>query len=447
MATYLLHAGKDPFSPTRLDGLGFEQTSFMLGRNAGNLLFAYSMYAYLLRAGQSTVHSNMYALHNPEPLDYELINSSYDALVIPAANWISPHMVENLPVMTAHIRKLRIPCVLVGLGVQSSWDYDKTFLGALRQPACEFLSAVSDRCATIGVRGHFTDACMRELGFTNTRVIGCPSFFMQGPALRAEARDTVGETPRYVVNASPEFLQQGLGRFAAEGGVYVAQGDSLELKALLFPEELTCGDCRQLLESWWLLLLKVTGRTEVFLDIEPWAEFLKAFDFCFGTRIHGNILGLLAGVPSLVLTHDSRTREIAEFLELPRLPLRELDRYATVSDLYAACDLSAAKTAYGAYLRNFIAFLDENQLEHVFRDGNVPAFLEKKENPLPSQVRQCADELLLSSLGQTVAEGLEAAAQFNRIRGSRAWRILRILRDARRRLSTIAGGGRGRPGA
>ena len=40
-------------------------------------------------------------------------------------------------------------------------------------------------------------------------------------------------------------------------------------------------------------------------------------DFMFGTRIHGTVLGLCAGLPSMCLAIDSRTYELCEQMSIP----------------------------------------------------------------------------------------------------------------------------------
>lgn len=54
-------------------------------------------------------------------------------------------------------------------------------------------------------------------------------------------------------------------------------------------------------------------------DLPRLAQHLKdiEIDFSFGQRIHGNILCTLMGIPAIVYIHDSRTRELAEYFELP----------------------------------------------------------------------------------------------------------------------------------
>ena len=40
----------------------------------------------------------------------------------------------------------------------------------------------------------------------------------------------------------------------------------------------------------------------MFLSPFPWLDFLRTREFVFGSRIHGNLAGVMAGTPTLVLT-------------------------------------------------------------------------------------------------------------------------------------------------
>ena len=57
----------------------------------------------------------------------------------------------------------------------------------------------------------------------------------------------------------------------------------------------------------------------IFFDVRNWIEHLKRFDFVIGTRIHGVILGLQAGVPSMCIVHDIRTLELCQTLMVPHV--------------------------------------------------------------------------------------------------------------------------------
>jgi polysaccharide pyruvyl transferase WcaK-like protein len=54
-----------------------------------------------------------------------------------------------------------------------------------------------------------------------------------------------------------------------------------------------------------------------FVDVECWINSLRGCRVSFGTRIHGNLLALQAGVPNFIVPHDARTRELAETIGMP----------------------------------------------------------------------------------------------------------------------------------
>ncbi len=64
-------------------------------------------------------------------------------------------------------------------------------------------------------------------------------------------------------------------------------------------------------------------RLDSFYDINSWVHHTRNFDFSIGTRVHGSILSLQFEQPSLLITHDSRTDELANTMALPHLRLNE----------------------------------------------------------------------------------------------------------------------------
>ncbi len=60
-----------------------------------------------------------------------------------------------------------------------------------------------------------------------------------------------------------------------------------------------------------------SDRIRLFLDTWTWYDFLATQDFAYGTRFHGNVAALLGRTPALLLAHDSRTLELAEYHRMP----------------------------------------------------------------------------------------------------------------------------------
>ena len=44
---------------------------------------------------------------------------------------------------------------------------------------------------------------------------------------------------------------------------------------------------------------------------------MQDFDFIFGGRIHGTMMGIQQGVPGLILAPDMRVRELSESMKIP----------------------------------------------------------------------------------------------------------------------------------
>jgi len=70
-----------------------------------------------------------------------------------------------------------------------------------------------------------------------------------------------------------------------------------------------------------------------FFSASAWMEYLRRFDFVIGTRIHGVMLALQAGIPALCLAHDSRTVELCETMVVPYVIAQEFAYGITRNDL------------------------------------------------------------------------------------------------------------------
>ena len=98
-------------------------------------------------------------------------------------------------------------------------------------------------------------------------------------------------------------------------------------------------------------------------------EHLAQYDFSFGTRIHGNIAALLAGTPALLLAHDSRTLELAEYHEIPHRTVTSIGDGADAVSLNAECDWNRLNKAHRDRWDTFASFLEDHRLPHVYQEG------------------------------------------------------------------------------
>lgn len=116
-------------------------------------------------------------------------------------------------------------------------------------------------------------------------------------------------------------------------------------------------------EKYW----KKNGK--IFFGLSEWEKYIseEEFTFSFGTRLHGNMLQFLMGVPSLWIIHDSRTKEIVDLLKLPYITEKKLEKIRYVEEIMEKCLYE--KEFYENFYRlrhEYIRFLDENRVKHNF---------------------------------------------------------------------------------
>ena len=110
-------------------------------------------------------------------------------------------------------------------------------------------------------------------------------------------------------------------------------------------------------------------KTLFFMDPWPWIDHLRDVDFVFGNRIHGNIAGLLAGTPSYVLSHDTRTLELSRYFDIPHRAMNDVSPDTDAADLFAEADYGPMMTGHAARFRTFIDYLERHGLHHIFEPG------------------------------------------------------------------------------
>jgi hypothetical protein len=114
------------------------------------------------------------------------------------------------------------------------------------------------------------------------------------------------------------------------------------------------------------------GEDKVRVPVDPatWISELRSYDFAYGTRIHGNIAALLAGTPSVVLVHDSRTLELSRYFELPHRMLRDVPADIHPQELADAADYAPMLAGHRERFSRLSAFLDKNSLENTYSHGD-----------------------------------------------------------------------------
>ena len=338
----------------------------LIGNNSGNTIFTHAVHRVITVEGATiSVDSSRGTVKRAA-----FINENYDQYVLPFANAFRHTFMERLDKYTELFEALTIPVVIVGVGVQLNFAEDNPeSLDAVRPSIDRFMRAVLARSASVGLRGEATYNYLRGIGYADSEldVIGCPSLFQNGEVKIREPK-ALDSRSLVTLNVSPYQPKMGpistanVDRYPQMR--YVAQ-DLLTLRTLLYGEDPpNAADYHAQVPYRANDALIKEGRTEFFVDPTTWVEWLAKRDVSFGTRIHGNIASLLAGTPAVVLAHDSRTRELAEYHEIPYQQLQTQPDDLDPRALFEAADYTNFHANQPERIANYIAFLDRNDVRH-----------------------------------------------------------------------------------
>lgn len=350
----------------------------LVGSNTGNLLFQNSIMRMLMTSDDveivTTKIKNKYT-----KADIEKINAEYEMFIIPLANAFRISFINELQNMTELIRRLTIPCVVIGVGIQRSldakaWDYKYD------EAVTEFMHAVLEKSAMVGIRGEVTAEYLTRKGFTPEKdftVIGCPSLYTYGDNLPVPHLTDLTPKSKTAVNFKAElpkkiyhFLRTEADSF--EDNVFVSQVVK-EIKALYIGYPYPEAELRK--ESFpadypvsFTKGLMKEDRMVGFLDQASWVEWLKGRDFNFGSRIHGDIASILAGTPCFICAGDCRVKELAEYHNIPHIIGSDLTEDMNIIDLYNKADYSALARGHKERVTHYLDFYDKNNIKRITRE-------------------------------------------------------------------------------
>jgi hypothetical protein len=236
------------------------------------------------------------------------------------------------------------------------------------------MRAVLERSPAVGVRGEFTAYYLRTLGFKDVEVIGCPSMFLFGEAVHVMKRiASIGRNSAIAMNASAVGIMGDVITYHANRYphmIYVGQ-NSTDLENLLRPEPRLEADETSPFPRHASHRLFQEDRVRVCVDPWTWVDYMKRFDFACGARIHGNIAAILAGTPSVVLAHDSRTLELAQYHAIPYRRLDRLCPSVDVAELYDEADFLELNRTHPKRFQHLIRFIKSHGIETVFSDPKL----------------------------------------------------------------------------
>lgn len=308
-----------------------------VGGNTGNILFCYGI--------ATSVDDDLVPCHWSDGQQLAS-DSHFDAVVLGAVNWLSVYHHNDNHKRANILRSLNRPILCIGLGVQSDVRTSKKL--DFPDACLVFLAVLRSLDATVLVRDEFTfDQCV-HYGLKNVSVIGCPSNFidLSSDQISSLAQKSSSSDLQRTVSLNHGYSRRDICRHGASlldsvcnsGGIYVVQDNlNSEIEVVLSSMSDDRSISRRLPFRRRLLsfassrslirhnLSKAGNRAKVYFNPIDWMQGLRSSSLVLGSRIHGCIVALQAGITSAITTIDSRTEGLAETLAIPRVKIDRRD--------------------------------------------------------------------------------------------------------------------------
>jgi hypothetical protein len=285
------------------------------------------------------------------------------------------------------VERLKIPVIAFGIGAQAPAR------GALvlSDQTKAVVRAMAERCTTMGVRGAYTADVLWGLGIRNVRVIGCPTLFRNRDPDLAIRLPPLDEIRRVAFTLRREVggdYAQDVGRYLARQRAAIlalagrfdltvmTQGEVEEKAVLLGEPEQREAALATLAKQGWLgdesdPLRRIYAERLFYSDVtKDYDEIVRRQQLVLGYRLHGNLMALANGVPSVYFTYDSRTAEFVETFRIPSFDVFAGEEFA-LERFWDQALFDRFNRAYHAGWREMRAFLEENGMPH--RMGAAPA--------------------------------------------------------------------------
>lgn len=353
------------------DGLSTEQRLNLVGQNTGNLVFQMAVAALF-----------------PEPKRFlSLAPDSLrplpgsDFTIFPAANNLRIGGISE-PLMT-YLEQVGQNAVVIGLGVPSELSMRPAeILGKLINDPVQtrFLAWLRNLDSAIGVRGDITSQVLALAGI-DSLVTGCPSLTLNksedlGQEI-ARSLERIGRAatsgvanghlrnsdwPRAAVTAAATWevynrqdqtlldVERQLFQLAVETqGSYIQQSGGSEIVDISegrlrdYPEAQRTSMARILgwQDNEGQFLAAFSTVSKVFFNAETWLSVIREHDFSIGTRVHGNMLGIAAGIASIFIPHDSRTQELIDSMKVPWVSQTDINKVSSLAEIIASVQFDA----------------------------------------------------------------------------------------------------------
>ena len=122
----------------------------IVGHNVGNLIYAYGVMNVLWT--EQVVIDQIYDKNKFTDVEADFINDNYNAFVIPLADAFRTQYIPYLKAYTSLINKLKIPVIVIGVGLRTTYEPKFDTDLELNRVVKDFVTAVLNHSSKLGLR-------------------------------------------------------------------------------------------------------------------------------------------------------------------------------------------------------------------------------------------------------------------------------------------------------
>lgn len=333
-----------------------------------------------------------------DPAMIDRLNAEYDYVFLRGSNYVHAQM--NWAKAAEVLRRLKLPVIAFGIGAQAPVSGKLE----LSEDTKTVLKLISDSTASLGVRGTYSAEVLNDLGIRNVRIIGCPTAFRNndpnlairlppleqiktaGVTLRREVSKTYAQDIKRYLTFHRSLVKAMADRFEV---TLMSQGEVEEKKLALGTidqqaQAMTALRANEWANSWYLdEQVERLYQTRMFYSdvVAEYERLVRGLDLVLGYRLHGNLMALANGTPSIYFTYDSRTVEFAETFKIPSVEVFSGQDFR-LEDYWEQARFDRFNAAYGQVYGAMSAFLSENKVDHKMVK---PAAAAQEEAPAPER--------------------------------------------------------------
>ena len=330
----------------------------------------------------STEENEVYFLEDFYTWDF--INDFFDIIVYSTANLFHKSYKSAIQMRADAFKKSKIPIYCLSIGAQGCINESpSSVVNGIEKEISDFLESIYKSGGELGLRGYYTKEVLDCVSSNTAVVTGCPSLFQNGRNLKISKEKVEYYDFKSIINGN-DFLKKGI---LNKQSIFIDQDCFSDF---FYNTEIYRNDIEKILYSlldkygFQKSSLLINNKIQLFMDVPEWGDYIKSnsFNFSFGSRIHGNIISILNGIPALIYPIDSRTKEMAEYYCIPTTNIKPKNQ-KKLYELYL-------ETSYGKFNNNFPKIYDKFNkfvVEHglVKKTINTKNVFWNREKPIPNK--------------------------------------------------------------